>query len=103
LFIDPFAWKDLQPAQRYLAIGPCFHYIGAITENDVEMVRHDGVGEYIDPKDGGEFLDSLPNPFFSVGKIFSSYLVGSTKVSPTDTSLDNVEDRNFLWCKDFGS
>jgi hypothetical protein len=86
-----------------LAIGPCFHYIGTISENDVEVIGHNGVGEYIDPEYGGEFLDSLPNPFFSVGKIFPGYLVGSTEVSPTDTSLDNVEDRNFLWCKDLGS
>jgi hypothetical protein len=53
LFIDPFARKDLQPTQGYLAIGPCFHYIRAIPENDVEVVRHDGVGKNVDPEYGG--------------------------------------------------
>jgi hypothetical protein len=101
LFIDSFAWENLQPAQCHLAIGPGFHHIGPIPEYDMQVVGHDGVGEHIDAEDGGEFLDPLSNPFLSIGKIFSSDFIDPAEVSAPHAPLHHVQNRNFVGRKDF--
>jgi hypothetical protein len=103
LFIDTFTGEDLEPAKGDLSIGPGFHDIGSIAQDDMEVVGKNGVGEDIDPEDGGEFLDPLSDPFFSVGEVFSGDLVEPAEVCASDASLNDVEDRNLQWGKNLTS
>jgi hypothetical protein len=69
----------------------------------MEVVGKNGVGEDIDPEDGGEFLDPLSDPFFSVGEVFSGDIIEPAEVSASDASLNDVEDRNLQWGKNLTS
>ena len=68
----------------------------------MEVVGHDGVGEDIDSEDGGEDFESSSDPFPSGFVVFPGNGVFSSEISPSDTSLDGVDDTDLIGGKLFG-
>jgi hypothetical protein len=99
LLIDPFPWKNLQPAERNLSIGPSGNHIRPVSKDHMQVVGENGIGKYINPKDRRQFLNPLSNPFFSVGIVFPGNAINSTQVCPAYASLRAMQDGNFLWAK----
>jgi hypothetical protein len=52
-FIDPLAREQAQPPPGDLFIRPLSHHIGPSPQDNMHMVRNDGIGQNIDLEDLG--------------------------------------------------
>jgi hypothetical protein len=94
LIFDPFTRENLKPTQSDLLIRPSLGDVGSIAQNNVQVIGEDGVRQNIDGEDGGKFFDSLSNPLFAVGVIFSREIVDAAQECPANASLTDVQNRN---------
>jgi hypothetical protein len=69
----------------------------------MEVVAHDGIAEDINPKDPGEFFESVADPFFPVGIVFARPPVLATEVGAPDTPIDEMKYLHFRSSTDLGS
>jgi hypothetical protein len=62
-FVEPLAWEQAQPTPGDLFVGPLGHDIGTGAQDDMHVIREDGIGQDIDPEDRGQAFQSSPDPF----------------------------------------
>jgi hypothetical protein len=50
-FVEPLAWEQAQPPPGDLFVGPLGHDIRTGPQDDMHVIREDGIGQDIDPED----------------------------------------------------
>jgi hypothetical protein len=86
-----------------LFIAPRGNDIGAIADNDVDVVGHDGVGQNIQTITGRDFFHALLYPSTTVFEGLASERVLSTQPSTSHGALHAVINPNFMGIKKIAS
>ena len=86
-----------------LEIGPVGDDIGTSTNDNVHMIGEDGVGQDIDPEDGGESFHAAADPFPAVFEVFAGNGIEPGQVGPSDASLDQMDNADRIGIKLFGT
>jgi hypothetical protein len=97
------AWKQAQPPLGDFMIGPSRDHIRASAQDDVHVIGQDGIGQHIEPKNRGEALQSLPDPFSAEVVIFACESIFAGQKSTPHTALDAVDDADFVRFEQFGA
>jgi len=84
--------EECQPAGSDFEVRPGGGDIGAGTEDEVEVVSHDGVGADIDGEDGGEMAQPVEQQGFTVREVAMSDRIEATEESAADTPAEAVID-----------
>jgi hypothetical protein len=67
------------------------------------VVGQDGIGQHIQPEDRGETLQSLPDPFSAEVVVFACDGIFAGQKGAADTTLDAVDDADFVGFEQFGA
>jgi hypothetical protein len=95
-FIDPLAWKDAQPSPSHFVVGPLGNDIGAIAQDDVQVIGENGIGEDIDPKNRSQSFQTGPDPLSAGGVISTCERIIPSQKSTANTALDAVDNADFV-------
>jgi hypothetical protein len=67
----------------------------------VQVIGENRLRQNIDGEDGGKFFDSLSNPLFAVGVIFSREIANVAQECPANAALTDVKNQNLRRAKNF--
>jgi hypothetical protein len=101
--IDPLAWKQAKPSLGDLLIGPSGDYIRTRAQDDVHVIGEDGIGQHIDPKDGGKAFQPFTDPLPTELVVSPRDWVLASQKGTSDTALDAVDDPYFIGIKQLGT
>jgi hypothetical protein len=90
------SWKQVPPSPGNIEVSPGFHNIGTCSDDNVQMVAEHSETQDVQSEDGGQFFKSLTNPFFSMGEVFTGFLIVTAQMRSADTTVDQVKDLYFL-------
>jgi hypothetical protein len=67
------------------------------------MVAEHSETQDVQSEDGGQFFKSLTNPFFSMGEVFTGFLIVTAQMRSANTTVDQVKYLYFLSGAYFGA
>ena len=94
LFVAPFG-EYVPPAAGHVVIRPASHDIGAIADDDVNVIAHDRKTENIDGEIPGQKFQAALNPFLAVVEAFSRDNIGAAQKGAPHAAIDAVIDADF--------
>lgn len=80
--------EEGEPTDSHIAIGPGVDDLGEDAEDDVVVIRHDGVRGDLDGEDGGEEPQPIQDPSFTVREVAVRDGVESGEESSADTPVE---------------
>jgi hypothetical protein len=92
-----------QPPASDLGIIPSRHNIRTRPQNQMEMIRHDGKSQQVDPERPGQSLSLIFNHDFAMIVILATDGIVTQQVSATNHAIHHMHNRNFIRRKHFRS
>ena len=94
---------EREPAASDFVVGPGLGDIGACAQDEVVVVIEDGVVEDVDGEDGGEELETVLEPGFTVGEVATGGRVEAAEEGAADAAAEAMVDADGIVLDEFAA